>query len=179
VTDSIFDKQRWHKFGHWLRDKRIVTTGSPARAGRLVGISGAQWQLIEQGLIHLDRETVICLAEAILADVREACRQAGYPPPEDYVHVPMLVRLLNALPPHIRADIATQVEALHQVYSDRTEARRQRTSNWYYASRELQKEMRKKLEKLEASKPLEVAEEPEGAEEYSAAIIELDDDNVA
>lgn len=175
MTDSIFDKERWQKFGNWLRHKRTLMVGSPARAGRLVGISGEQWQLIEQGLIPLDRETVIRLAEALLSDITDACNQAGYSPPDDYVHVPMLVRLLNYLPPHIRADVARQVEALHEVYFDK--ASKRRPAIWYYAARELGKDMRKKLDGLEASK--REAEKEMAELDSMQEVIELDDDNIA
>lgn len=175
MTDSIFDKERWQRFGNWLRHKRTVMIGSPARAGRLVGISGEQWQLIERGLIPLDKETVIRLGEALLSDITDACNQAGYAPPDDYVHVPMLVRLLNYLPLHVKADIARQVEALHEVYFDKES--KQRPASWYSASRELGKDMRKKLDALEASQR---EAEKAGAElDSGQEIIELDDDNIA
>ena len=140
-----------------------------------MGISGEQWQLIEQGLIPLDRETVICLGEALLSDITDACHQAGYSPPDDYVHVPMLVRLLNYLPQHIKADVARQVEALYEVYFDKES--KQRPATWYYAARELGKDVRKKLYELESSR--REAEKAEAEPDFMQEIIELDDDNIA
>lgn len=181
MANFIFDKERWQKFGHWLRSRRILMVGSPERAGRLVGISGGQWQMIEQGSVHLDREAVICLSEALLSDITEACNQAGYSPPDDYVHIPLMIRLLNYLPPHIKADIAEQVKALHDVYFDKES--KQRPAAWYYAARELDKEMRRELKRLEdkaAIRESAIKEAEKAAAELDVKeIIELDDDNIA
>lgn len=150
MADSTHDTERWQKFGRWLQEQRVAEPFvDSTEAGHLVGITGQQWRhVIERGLIALDRPSVIRLAEVLLADVNEACRQAGYSPPESYVHIPVMLYQLNYLPIEVQRDIAAQIDALYQTYTrdaQETAAENMIDVTFYLASVQLDVDVKEKI----------------------------------
>ena len=114
MSDQNTDDQRWINFGRWLSTKRRRHDLTTYDLAETIGMRPERWSNIERGEHVISRATVIRMAEALGADVSEACQQAGYSLPDDYLDVPGMVEKFNYLSLGEKRQIAEQVNRLNQ-----------------------------------------------------------------
>ena len=74
---SIFDTERWQKFGRWLREVRVRRGLTQGELAELIGLSLQHYNKIETGTTGTRRATVQRLAVALEVGIAQAYEKAG------------------------------------------------------------------------------------------------------